>query len=134
MVLLFCILTALSRNFIYSKQFFWFGSDALETKSLSSYLKGEKSTETGHHNASWASHTGKGLLFFGDKSTPSGVINLVWLQPRPACENMTNRCGCRPKPLSQQPMAPTSSTSPPRATSTHSRPPPRLIVTPGLRS
>ncbi|GJC84958.1 hypothetical protein ColLi_07796 [Colletotrichum liriopes] len=65
------------KNFIYSKEFFWFGSDAVESKSLSSYLKGEKSTETAHHNAAWASHTGKGLLFFGDKTAPQGVINLA---------------------------------------------------------
>ncbi|KAJ3949534.1 uncharacterized protein N0V96_000653 [Colletotrichum fioriniae] len=65
------------KNFIYSKEFFWFGSDAVESKNLSSYLKSEKSTETAHHNAAWASHTGKGLLFFGDKTAPQGVINLA---------------------------------------------------------
>ncbi|CAI0654253.1 unnamed protein product, partial [Colletotrichum noveboracense] len=65
------------RNFIYSKEFFWFGSDAVESKNLSSYLKTEKSAETAHRNAAWASHTGKGLLFFGDKTAPQGVINLA---------------------------------------------------------
>uniref|UniRef100_L2G0Y0 Immunogenic protein n=1 Tax=Colletotrichum fructicola (strain Nara gc5) TaxID=1213859 RepID=L2G0Y0_COLFN len=65
------------KNFIYSKEFFWFGSDAVESKNLSSYLKTEKSAETAHRNAAWASHTGKGLLFFGDKTAPQGVINLA---------------------------------------------------------
>jgi hypothetical protein len=64
------------KNLIYLKQHFWFGSDAIEPKSLATYLKGEKSVETGHQNASWAAHTGKGLLFFGDKAAPSGVVNL----------------------------------------------------------
>lgn len=66
------------RNFIYSKQFFWFGTDAVESKSLSQYRRNEKSLEVGQHNSAWASHTGKGLLFFGaDKAAPTGVINLV---------------------------------------------------------
>lgn len=65
------------KNFIYSKQFFWFGSDAVEPKSLSHYRRSEKSAEAGHHNTAWASHTGKGLLFFGEKSAPVGVINLA---------------------------------------------------------
>ncbi|TDZ20618.1 hypothetical protein Cob_v006759 [Colletotrichum orbiculare MAFF 240422] len=65
------------KNLIFSKDYFWFGSDAVEHKSLSSYIKSEKSTETAHHNAAWASHTGKGLLFFGDKAAPQGVINLA---------------------------------------------------------
>lgn len=73
-----CVLTIPLRNFIYSKQFFWFGTDAVESKSLSQYRRNEKSLEVGQHNSAWASHTGKGLLFFGaDKAAPTGVINLV---------------------------------------------------------
>lgn len=77
------------RNFIYSKEFFWFGCDAVESKHLSSYLKTEKSAETAHHNAAWAAHTGKGLLFFGDKTAPQGIINLVRM-PGAFLLNMVN--------------------------------------------
>lgn len=70
------VLTLL-RNLIPTKEFFFFGSDSFEPKALSSYLKGEKNIEHAHHNISWASHTGKGLLFIGDKKAPSNVINLV---------------------------------------------------------
>ncbi|SPO02216.1 uncharacterized protein DNG_04889 [Cephalotrichum gorgonifer] len=65
------------KNLYYSKQPFWFGSDALEKKSLAAYLKHEKSTVVAYHNASWAQSTGKGLLFFGDKTAPTGIINLA---------------------------------------------------------
>jgi hypothetical protein len=65
------------KNLIPSKEFFFFGNDAVESKSLSHYLRTEKSAETAHHNIAWASHTGKGLLFIGDKKTPSSVINLA---------------------------------------------------------
>lgn len=71
------------RNLIASKEFFWFGSDAVEAKSLSQYVKSEKSAETAHSNLAWASETGKGLLFVGDKKTPSSVISLVSLGPTP---------------------------------------------------
>lgn len=64
------------KNFIYSKQFFWFGNDAVESKALSQYRRSEKSVEAGQRNSAWASQTGKGLLFFGEKSAPTGVINL----------------------------------------------------------
>lgn len=67
----------LGRNLIPSKEFFFFGTDSIEPKALSAYLRGEKNTETAHHNISWASHTGRGLLFVGDKQAPSSVINLV---------------------------------------------------------
>ena len=62
---------------IASKEFFFFGTEAVEPKSLAAYQKSEKSTETAHANIAWASHTGKGLLFVGDKKTPSSIINLV---------------------------------------------------------
>jgi hypothetical protein len=71
------------RGLIFQKKFFWFGTDAVETKALSSYLRGEKDTSSANHNAAWASHTGKGLLFFSkkatDKATPAGLFNLVRL-------------------------------------------------------
>lgn len=65
------------KNLIPSKEFFFFGSDAVEPKALAAYLKGEKNTEHAHHNISWASHTGNGLLFVGDKKSPSSIINLA---------------------------------------------------------
>ncbi|UNI23486.1 hypothetical protein JDV02_009305 [Purpureocillium takamizusanense] len=65
------------KNLIPSKEFFFFGSDAVEPKSLAHYQKTEKSTETAHHNIAWASHTGLGLLFVGDKKAPHSVINLA---------------------------------------------------------
>lgn len=64
----------------FQKRFFWFGSDAVEVKSLSNYLRGEK-PEVGNHNVAWSSQTGKGLLYFskhtGEKSAPVGLINLA---------------------------------------------------------
>ncbi|CAJ0545652.1 Ff.00g091250.m01.CDS01 [Fusarium sp. VM40] len=65
------------KNLIASKEFFFFGTEAVEPKTLSHYLKSEKSTETAHSNIAWASETGKGLLFVGDKKNPSGVIGLA---------------------------------------------------------
>ncbi|KAK5631641.1 hypothetical protein RRF57_007355 [Xylaria bambusicola] len=67
------------KNLLYTKNHFWFGSDALEKEKLATYLKHEKATDVGHHVVSWAAETGKGLLFFGkesDKTTPTGVIQL----------------------------------------------------------
>ncbi|KYK54698.1 Pleckstrin domain-like protein [Drechmeria coniospora] len=65
------------KNLIPSKQFFFFGSDAVDAKSLAHYLKAEKSLEAAHSNIAWAAHTGKGLLFIGDKKAPTGLINLA---------------------------------------------------------
>ncbi|KAI1031409.1 hypothetical protein LB504_000533 [Fusarium proliferatum] len=65
------------KNLIPSKEFFFFGTEAVEPKALSHYLKSEKSTETAHSNIAWASETGKGLLFVGDKKSPSSVISLA---------------------------------------------------------
>ncbi|KHN96746.1 immunogenic protein [Metarhizium album ARSEF 1941] len=65
------------KNLIPTKEFFFFGSDSFEPKSLASYLKAEKNTEQAHHNISWASHTGNGLLFMGDKKNPTSIINLA---------------------------------------------------------
>lgn len=82
-----CLLTTHPRNLIASKEFFWFGSEAVEPKALAHYLKVEKSAETAHSNIAWASETGKGLLFVGDKTTPSSVISLVSWDPLPRNPN-----------------------------------------------
>jgi len=70
----------LLKGLIFQKKFFWFGSEPVETKSLSSYLRGEKEAAAANHNAAWASHTGEGLLFLSKKSTdkaaPASLFNL----------------------------------------------------------
>ncbi|KAI1656906.1 Pleckstrin homology domain-containing protein [Daldinia decipiens] len=68
------------KNLIYSKQHFWFGTDAIPKDKLATYLKNEKATEVAHHVTAWAAETGKGLFFYGkesDKSTPTGAIQLA---------------------------------------------------------
>ena len=64
----------------YQKHFFWLGEEPVESASLLSYTRNEKSGQ-GHHNASWATQTGKGVLFYSkreeDKATPAGLIMLV---------------------------------------------------------
>ncbi|KAI0015478.1 Pleckstrin homology domain-containing protein [Xylariomycetidae sp. FL0641] len=68
------------KNLMYSKNYFWFGTDAMEKEKFSTYLKNEKAADVAHHVVSWATETGKGLLFYGkesDKSTPTGVIQLA---------------------------------------------------------
>jgi hypothetical protein len=72
-------LTSPPRNFLYSKQLFWFGSEPVDLKSIASF-KADKVTEVAHHVTSWAAETGKGLLFYsekGDKAAPHGAIHLV---------------------------------------------------------
>ncbi|KGQ12068.1 hypothetical protein BBAD15_g2183 [Beauveria bassiana D1-5] len=65
------------RNLLGSKEFFFVSPEAVEAKALEAYKKAHKSTETALENISWAAHTGKGLLFSGDKKAPHNVINLV---------------------------------------------------------
>lgn len=67
------------KSFLYTKKFFWFPKEAVTPKDLAAYVKSEKVTETAHHVVSWASETGKGLLFYGEKQgeKPHGVIHLV---------------------------------------------------------
>lgn len=65
------------KNLLGSKEFFFFGSDAVEAKALEAYKKAQKSAEGALDNISWAAHTGKGLLFSGDKKAPNNVINLA---------------------------------------------------------
>ena len=76
------------RGLRFSKKYFWFGDEAIPTKSLHSYLRGEK-PDVAHHNAAWSSQTGRGLLYFSKqiehKSTPGGIINLVSRSPRCWC-------------------------------------------------
>lgn len=71
----------LLKSFIFQKKFFWFGTEPVEHKSLTSYLRGEKQQELANKNAAWSSHTGKGLLYFSKKATekasPAGIINLA---------------------------------------------------------
>lgn len=72
-------LTQSPRNFLYSKQHFWFGGEPIDLKSISSF-KADKVAEVAHHVTSWAAETGKGLLFYsekGDKAAPNGAIQLV---------------------------------------------------------
>lgn len=60
------------------KVFFWFGKEPIETTELSHYLA--KGKEAAHSTAAWAAETGEGLLLFsktGEKSAPTGVLNLV---------------------------------------------------------
>lgn len=63
-----------TRNFIYTKKFFWFGSEPVDVKKIPALLKD-------HHLAAWASETGKGLLFVNEKGTdqtaPTSAIHLV---------------------------------------------------------
>merc|ERR1711939_1299082 len=70
----------LLKSFIFQKKFFYFGTEPVESKTLSSYLRGEKAQDTANKNVAWAAHTGKGLLFFtkkaSEKATPAGIINL----------------------------------------------------------
>ncbi|KAK3299969.1 pleckstrin domain-containing protein [Chaetomium fimeti] len=67
------------KNFLYTKQLFWFGSDPVDLKTLSSF-KADKVADVAHHVTSWAAETGKGLLFYsekGDKAAPHGAIHLA---------------------------------------------------------
>lgn len=64
----------------FQKKWFWLGTEPVEPKNLSSYLRGEKQ-DVANHNAAWSSHTGKGLLYFSkhttEKASPAGIINLT---------------------------------------------------------
>ncbi|KAK1764822.1 Pleckstrin homology domain-containing protein [Phialemonium atrogriseum] len=67
------------KNILYSKKNFWFGSEPVDTKVLTSF-KADKAVTVAHHIAAWASETGKGLFFFGersDKTAPQGAIHLA---------------------------------------------------------
>ena len=68
-----------SRSIIPAKREFWLSDDAVSSKDLSSYLRGEKA-EVSHDVVAWASQTGKGLLFFNkkgeSKKQPSHVLAL----------------------------------------------------------
>ncbi|EKD18196.1 immunogenic protein [Drepanopeziza brunnea f. sp. 'multigermtubi' MB_m1] len=70
----------LLKSFIFQKKFFYFGSEPVDSKTLSSYLRGEKAQDVAGKNVAWAAHTGNGLLFFtkkaSEKATPAGIFNL----------------------------------------------------------
>ena len=67
------------RSIIPAKREFWLSDDAVSSKDLSSYMRGEKA-EISHDVVAWASQTGKGLLFFNkkgeSKKQPSHVLAL----------------------------------------------------------
>jgi hypothetical protein len=66
------------KNLMSTKHTFWFGVAAIEKDALAAYLKAEKSAEIAFHNAAWATKTGAGLLFYGDKKDSIiGIINLA---------------------------------------------------------
>lgn len=122
------------RNFIYTKKFFWFGSEPIDVKKTPALLKD-------HHIAAWASETGKGLLFFAekgtDKTTPSSAIQLVSEKlslDRARIVQPVTDISASPMLPSPPPRALTSSFSPPRVTSTPSRPPPPPSATTGSPS
>ncbi|KAK3497268.1 pleckstrin domain-containing protein [Neurospora hispaniola] len=67
------------KNLLFSKKFFWFGNEAVDLKSISSF-KADKAADVAHHVTAWAAETGKGLLFFSeksDKAAPHGAIHLA---------------------------------------------------------
>ncbi|KAK6442933.1 hypothetical protein LTR95_000811 [Oleoguttula sp. CCFEE 5521] len=70
----------LLKQFIFSQKEFWISDAPLTPQHLHLYLRGEKS-EVAHPVAAWATHTGKGLLFFNKKgeserSHPAGILPL----------------------------------------------------------
>ncbi|KAK3388160.1 Pleckstrin homology domain-containing protein [Sordaria brevicollis] len=67
------------KNLLFSKKFFWFGSEPVDLKSISTF-KADKAADVAHHVTAWAAETGKGLLFFSeksDKAAPHGAIHLA---------------------------------------------------------
>ncbi|KAK4155563.1 Pleckstrin homology domain-containing protein [Chaetomidium leptoderma] len=67
------------KNFLYTKQLFWFGTDPVDLKAISSF-KADKVADVAHHVTAWAAETGKGFLFYsekGDKAAPNGAIHLA---------------------------------------------------------
>ncbi|PPJ53379.1 hypothetical protein CBER1_00997 [Cercospora berteroae] len=70
----------LLKSIIPSKKEFWLSDEAVAPQNLDLYLRGEK-PEISHPVVAWASHTGKGLLFFNKKGEtnrthPSDVLAL----------------------------------------------------------
>ncbi|OQO04858.1 hypothetical protein B0A48_07875 [Cryoendolithus antarcticus] len=70
----------LLKQFLFSQKEFWLSDAPLTPQHLHLYLRGEKS-EVAHPVAAWATHTGKGLLFFNKKgeserSHPAGILPL----------------------------------------------------------
>jgi hypothetical protein len=70
--------TSFPKSLLFTKHTVWFGTDAVEAKALESYLKTEKASEASVHNAAWATKTGAGLVFYGEKKDAIlGVISLA---------------------------------------------------------
>lgn len=69
-----------SRGLRFSKRFFYFSDEPVESKHLHVFHQNEKPA-VAHPIAAWASQTGKGLLFYvkraEDKLTPQGIFSLV---------------------------------------------------------
>lgn len=66
------------KNILFSKKYFWFQSEPFNTKESSTF-KHDKITDVAHHVTAWAAETGKGLLFYSeksDKTAPQGAIQL----------------------------------------------------------
>lgn len=71
-------------SFYSTKKFFFFFQDEpIESDNLGAYLKKEKKVhpDAAQSTAAYASHSGKGLLFFvkneSQKAQPIGIIKLV---------------------------------------------------------
>ena len=65
------------RGLFKSKEsLFWIGGDSIKKDDLSTYLA--KGKEDAQHLVSWATETGKGLLFYGEgKEKIHGIFSLV---------------------------------------------------------
>ncbi|KAI9685992.1 MAG: hypothetical protein M1822_003975 [Bathelium mastoideum] len=68
------------KSIVFSKNYFWFGDEAIPQQHMDKFMRGEK-PETSYPTTAWASHTGKGLFLFAKHSdqmkTPDGAINLA---------------------------------------------------------
>ncbi|KAF2234570.1 hypothetical protein EV356DRAFT_514961 [Viridothelium virens] len=64
----------------FTKNYFWFGDEAIPQQHMDKFMRGEKQ-DISYPTTAWASHTGKGLLLFAKHSdqmkTPDGAINLA---------------------------------------------------------
>ncbi|KAL9092336.1 MAG: hypothetical protein Q9165_004510 [Trypethelium subeluteriae] len=70
----------LLRQLKFTKNYFWFGDEAIPQQHMDKFMRGEKQ-DISYPTTAWASHTGKGLLLFAKHSdqmkTPDGAINLA---------------------------------------------------------
>ncbi|BDD58496.1 hypothetical protein MAP00_003770 [Monascus purpureus] len=72
--------SGLVKGLRFSKRFFYFSDEPVESKHLHVFHQNEKPA-VAHPIAAWASQTGKGLLFYvkraEDKLTPQGIFSLA---------------------------------------------------------